>query len=124
MTAALAETPQLDYAPRVPWRRTRRARLLLGLLSVFALAAAAVWSYPRVRDQWQVLTWQERCMAAPVPPGTVVYDTYWGDYSSVGGVPFAWSSLYAAISPPVLPVRTLSMRLPHARQTISPSRSA
>jgi len=102
MTATIARQPRLDYAPTLPWRRTRRARHLFALLFFLPLAGGAALLYPRVRDQWQVLEWQSRCMAAPVPPGAVVFKTSSGGVSDAAGVPFAWRNLYATISPPGL----------------------
>jgi hypothetical protein len=102
MTATATVKPQLDYAPTLPWRRTRLARLLCGLLFLAALSGGTVLIYPRVRDQWQVLDWQARCMAAPVPPDAVVFKSYSWTVSDAGGIPFAWRKLYAAISPPGL----------------------
>ena len=73
MTASIAGKPQLDYVPTLPWRRTRRARLLFALFLLVGVAGAAVLLYPRVREQLEVLEWQRRCIAAPVPPNTVVW---------------------------------------------------
>lgn len=105
MTASVADKPQLDYAPTLPWRRTRLARLLFALLLLVVVVGAGILAYPRVREQLQVLEWQRRCMAAPVPPGTLVLeDRDWLFPSGTGsaGVPFVWRSLYGAISPPGL----------------------
>jgi hypothetical protein len=102
MTATAAHGPRLDYAPTLPWRRTPLARRLLALLFLLALAAGGAVLYPRVLDQWQLLDWQGRCMAAPVPRNAVVFKAYRGGISDGGGVPFAWTKLYATISPPGL----------------------
>jgi hypothetical protein len=102
MTVSIVDKLRLDYGPPVPWRRTRRARLLFGLPFILVLACAGLWSYPRVREQWQVLVWQERCMAAPVPPETVVLQDQFSNYPTDAGVPSAWANLYGAMSPPGL----------------------
>jgi hypothetical protein len=122
MTATAIAKPQLDYASTLPWRRTRRARLLFALLFLLALAGGAVLIFPRVREQWQVLDWQARCMAAPVPRDSVVFITYSGEVSDSGGVPFAWTKLYATISPPGLAsgstVFLQEMRTPGGKQRL------
>src|SRR5256885_16268375 len=102
MTASVSNNPQLDYAPTLPWRRPRRARLLFALFLLAGVAGTAVLLYPRVREQLQVLEWQRRCMAASVPPNTVVFEDRDWMYPTGAGVPFVWRSLYSAISPPGL----------------------
>ena len=103
MTATVAEKPQLDYAPTVPWRRRRLVRSLFWVLLLVVLAGTFYFAYPRVREQLQVLEWQRRCIAAPVPPDTLVFEEReWGTNYLIGGVPSAWTTLYAAISPPGL----------------------
>jgi hypothetical protein len=122
MTVRVAEKPRLDYAPAVPWRRTRSARLLLVLLLLAIGAGGAVLVYPRAKVHLQVLEWQRRCMAAPVPPGTVVLEDRDGFYQSGQGVPFVWRSLYGAMSPPGLnsasTVFLQEMRTPAGRRRL------
>ena len=123
MTATAAEKPQLDYAPTVPWRRRRTARAIFWLLLLLVVTGACYVAYPRVRWQLQVLDWQRRCLAGPIPPDTLVYDEREsGVYDLVGGVPSVWGKLYAELSPPGLAAQSTifirEMRTPGGKRRL------
>lgn len=104
MKAAVAPTPELQYAPWPP-RGRRVARRLSFLAVVLAVACTSVWWFPRLRDNAQMFYWQRQSMAHAVSPVTVVHDRPAGPANAppaVMLVPRAWTNLYRSISPPGL----------------------
>ena len=104
MKAAVAPTPELQYAPRPP-RGRRIIRRLSVLAVVAAVAGSSAWWFPRLRENAQMFYWQRQCMAHAVPPATVVHDRPDGPPNTaprVMLVPPQWTSLYGSISPPGL----------------------
>src|SRR4051812_23793610 len=88
--------PPLDYAPPLPWRRTRTARrIVLGTIVLTTVLVA--WRFaPRAWHQARLLYWQRQCMNHVAPSGQVVYS----QKDSVALVAPEWARFYELLSPP------------------------
>lgn len=108
----------VDYAPHPPpWRRRKLVRrAAFGAAAVLVLLLAYSWG-PTLWAHARLLHAQRRCLAAPAPPGMVVYEddparaakllASGGRYVDLkgSGVPVvwfadSWDRLYALLSPP------------------------
>src|SRR5262245_23180619 len=91
--------PPLDYAPPIPWRRTRTARrIVLGTILLTTVLVA--WRFaPRAWYQARLLYWQRQCMNYSTPSGQIVFSAK----DSVSLLAPEWSRFYGLLSPPGSP---------------------
>ena len=101
MSVTVAQKPQLHYAAQ-PRGGAAPGESPVRTVPPAGRGGAGSVLLLRIREQLAALEWQRRCMAGPVPQGTVVVFEYskWSWMSS--GVPDAWRKLYASVSPPGL----------------------
>jgi hypothetical protein len=118
ISAPAPATPELQYAPRPPLRRSRAfRRVLLGAGVVIVVVAGIHW-FPQVHEHLLLQVWQRRSLNYHPPADEVVHDrdpqraaALLADrrYQSTAGsapaaflVPKYWADLYATVSPPGL----------------------
>src|SRR5688572_16820906 len=116
MKTGIAPTPQLQYAPPVPWQRRPVFRRIFAGLAVLLGVAVGVAIYPFAERRAKAWHWYNRCAKHSASTSTPVLETdsarikqlrkdprYGVDASGwLCVVPQEWTALYSELSPPGL----------------------